>query len=143
MIETTRSQNGVRWLLGGFLIFAGLAHLTFARAEFAAQVPPWVPLDTDLVIVLSGIVEILLGASLLGLRKYRVWVGCATAAFFVAVFPGNISQYVNSVDAFGLNSDSSRLIRLFFQPVLILAVLWSTGTWWRRTRPTEAKGEAG
>ena len=90
-----------RILLGAFLIFAGANHLTVARVEFLAQVPPWVPLDGDLVVVLSGIAEIALGLGLVLLSRQRVLVGLATAAFFVLIFPGNISQYVNRIDAFG------------------------------------------
>ncbi|MBG6180494.1 DoxX family protein [Arthrobacter sp. CAN_A1] len=118
-----------RIVLGAFLFFAGLAHLTFARAEFAAQVPDWMPLNTDFVVVTSGIVEVLLGAALVFLPRWRVIVGWIVATFFVAVFPGNIAQYVEGVDAFGLDTDSSRLIRLFFQPALIAWALWSTGAW--------------
>jgi uncharacterized membrane protein len=116
-----------RVLLGLFLLFAGISHLTWSRIEFLAQVPDWVPLDADLVVILSGIVEIMLGSALIIVRKSRALVGWIVAAFFVAVFPGNISQYVNKVDAFGLDTDQARLIRLFFQPVLILWALWSTG----------------
>ena len=116
-----------RVLLGLFLLFAGMSHLTWSRTEFLAQVPDWVPLDADLVVILSGIVEIVLGSALIIVRKSRALVGRIVAAFFVAVFPGNISQYVNKVDAFGLDTDQARLIRLFFQPVLILWALWSTG----------------
>lgn len=118
-----------RILLGLFLLFAGVNHLTFARVEFLAQVPPWVPLDGDLVVVLSGIAEIVLGLGLLFITRFRVLVGLATALFFVLIFPGNISQYVNRIDAFGLNTDQARFIRLFFQPVLVLWALWSTGAW--------------
>lgn len=118
-----------RILLGAILLFAGISHLTWARIEFLAQVPQWLPVDADLVVVLSGIVEITLGASLLFLAKYKFWVGCATALFFVLIFPGNISQYVNRVDAFGLNSDTSRFVRLFFQPVLVVWALWATEAW--------------
>lgn len=118
-----------RILLGAFLVFAGVNHLTVARMEFLAQVPPWVPLDGDLVVLLSGIAEILLGAGLILLPKQRVLLGLATATFFVLIFPGNISQYVNRIDAFGLNSDQVRFIRLFFQPLLVLWALWSTGAW--------------
>ncbi len=122
-----------RVLLGAFLLLAGIGHLSWARSEFLAQVPTWLPINGDLVVVLSGIVEILLGLGLVALPKHKVWVGWTTAAFFVAVFPGNISQYVNGVDAFGLDSDIARGIRLFFQPVLVLWALWSTGAWkaWR------------
>lgn len=122
-------QTIFRILLGAFLIFAGVNHLTVARVEFLAQVPPWVPLDGDLVVVLSGIAEIALGLGLVFLSKQRVLVGLATAAFFVLIFPGNISQYVNRVDAFGLNTDQARFIRLFFQPLLVLWALWATGAW--------------
>ncbi|MBP3042393.1 hypothetical protein KKR91_15570 [Arthrobacter jiangjiafuii] len=115
--------------LGSFLAFAGTLHLTFARSEFQAQVPDWVPVDDDVVVLLSGVAEISLGAALILLRKRRVPVGLAVAAFFVAIFPGNISQYVTHTDAFGLNSDRDRLIRLFFQPLLVLWALWSTGAW--------------
>jgi uncharacterized membrane protein len=121
--------NFFRILLGAFLVFAGTAHLTVSRQEFLAQVPLWVPLDGDLVVILSGIAEIALGLGLIFLRKQRALVGLATAVFFVLIFPGNISQYVNRIDAFGLNSDQSRFIRLFFQPVLVILALWSTGAW--------------
>ena len=122
-------RNALRGVLGGFLIFAGTAHLTFARDEFDAQVPGWVPLDTGFVVVASGVVEIVLGVGLLLLYRNKVLMGWIVAAFFVAVFPGNIAQYVDHRDAFGLDTDSARLIRLFFQPVLVAWALWCTGAW--------------
>ncbi len=112
-------------------MIAGLAHLTWARSEFLAQVPGWVPLDADLVVVLSGVVEIALGGALVLLARYREVLGWVTAAFFVAVFPGNISQFVDGDAAFGLDSDAARAVRLLFQPVLIVLALWSTGAWER------------
>lgn len=126
-------QTFLRWLLGAFLLLAGTGHLTWARATFLAQVPPWVPLEGDLVVVLSGIVEIALGGALIALPRQRVIVGWLTAVFFVLIFPGNISQYVNRIDAFGLNSDLARGIRLLFQPLLVIWALWCTGAWraWR------------
>ena len=122
-------QAGLRILLGAFLFFAGISHLTVARTEFLAQVPDWLPLDGNLVVVLSGIVEIALGLALIFWVKQRVLVGLAAAVFFLLIFPGNISQYVNRIDAFGLNTDQARFNRLFFQPVLVLWALWSTGAW--------------
>ena len=117
-----------RSLLGAALTFAGTAHLTFARAEFQAQVPAWVPLDADLVVVLSGLVEIGLGLWLLSGFKQHI-AGLLTAAFFIAIFPGNISQWLTHSDAFGLNSDEARFIRLFFQPLLVVWAIWATGAW--------------
>lgn len=124
-----------RVLLGLFLAFAGTGHLTSLRQEFQAQVPPWVPLDADFVVVASGVVEITLGLGLIvAPRRVRPLVGWVVAAFFVAVFPGNISQYVTGTSAFGLTSDTARLVRLFFQPLLVAWALWSTGAWraWRQ-----------
>ena len=131
-------------LLGCFLVLAGLGHLSVLRQEFLAQVPTWLPVDGDLVVVISGIVEIMLGLGLMILPgRYRVITGWTTAAFFVLIFPGNISQYVNRIDAFGLNTDLSRFIRLFFQPVLVIWALWSTGAWqaWRNVISERPRGE--
>lgn len=144
VVQTSPVQSVFRILLAVFLGLAGVGHLSVLRQEFLAQVPTWLPIDSDLVVVFSGVVEIVLGVGLIILPGiYRVMIGWATAAFFVLIFPGNISQYVNQIDGFGLNSDLSRLIRLFFQPVLVIWALWSTGAWraWRQMksiRSTEA-----
>ncbi len=113
-------------ILGAALIAAGSSHLGSNRQEFQAQVPTWLPLDPDFVVIASGIVEIILGISLLTLWRYRTQVGLTVAVFFILIFPGNINQYVNQIDAFGLDTDRERLIRLFFQPLLVLWALWST-----------------
>ena len=119
-------RKGFQVLLGAALIYAGITHLTTNRTEFQAQVPTWVPFSADFVVLASGVVEIALGIALASLQ-YRRQVGWITAAFFIAIFPGNISQYVNGIDAFGLDTDQARLTRLFFQPVLVLWALWGTG----------------
>ena len=119
-------RKAAQVLLGGALTYAGITHLTTNRTEFQAQVPTWVPLSADFVVLASGVVEIALGIALASLQ-FRRQVGWITAAFFVAIFPGNISQYVNGIDAFGLDTDQARLIRLFFQPLLVLWALWGTG----------------
>ena len=121
-------RKATQVLLGAALMYAGITHLTTSRLEFQAQVPSWVPLSADFVVLVSGVVEILLGLSLSSLQ-YRKEVGLATALFFVAIFPGNISQYINGIDAFGLDTDRARAIRLLFQPPLVLWALWSTGAW--------------
>ena len=118
-----------RYLLGAALIYAGVGHFTFSRLAFQAQVPPWLPLDPDFVVLASGAVEIALGLGLIFIARYRKQIGWLTAAFFLAVFPGNISQYLTQTDAFGLNTDEARAIRLLFQPLLILWALWATAAW--------------
>lgn len=123
------ARTAARLLLGLALTFAGVSHLTSARAEFQAQVPPWVPLDADFVVIASGVVEIVLGAALIVLFRWKEWVGIATALFFIAIFPGNISQYLSGIDAFGLDTDEARAIRLIFQPLLVVWALWSTRGW--------------
>ena len=127
--EISRTQTALRLLLGAVLTFTGLSHLSWSRSEFLAQVPDWFPVDADLVVVLSGVVEVLIGTALLLAAKHRVVVGLVTAAFFVAIFPGNIAQLVEGTDAFGLDSNTSRAVRLVFQPVLVGWALWSTGSW--------------
>lgn len=131
MTETT-IKTTARLLLGSSLVLAGIGHLTFARTRdrrraFQAQVPDWVPLGKDDTVVYSGVAEIALGGSLLlADATHREAVGKVTAAFFMAVFPGNIAQYVNRRSAFGLDTDQKRLARLFFQPVLVYWALAST-----------------
>ena len=116
-------------ILGAGLAYAGFTHLTTNRTEFQAQVPTILQSQADFVVIASGVVEILLGISLIVLFKYRTYLGWIVAAFFIAVFPGNISQYIHGTDAFGLNTDQARAIRLLFQPLLVIWALWSTGAW--------------
>ncbi len=130
------ARTVARVALGAMLLFTGISHLTFARREFIAQVPQSLPLSDDAVVLLSGAAELLIGASLVALPARRVPVGLGTAAFFVAIFPGNIAQYLNGVSAFGLDTDGKRLARLFFQPALVAWALHSTGAWaWLRNGP--------
>jgi len=124
--RSTRFRSVTRFVLGGALIFAGLGHLTFSRVEFQAQVPDWVGVDKDVVVILSGLVEIALGLALIIVRRHRALLGLGAGLFFIAVFPGNISQFIDGHDAFGLNSNGARRNRLFFQPVLIAWAWWST-----------------
>tara|TARA_R110000796_G_scaffold43619_2_gene107104 strand:- start:1636 stop:2067 length:432 start_codon:yes stop_codon:yes gene_type:complete len=135
--KDTLTQNIFRIILAIFMIYAGFSHLTFNRIEFQAQVPDWVPFSKDLVVILSGIVEMILGLGLVFWKQERIKFGSALALFFILIFPGNIAQYLDGKDAFGaLNSDKARLIRLFFQPILIAWALWSSGAWnlWRTNK---------
>jgi uncharacterized membrane protein len=122
-------RTALQITLGAALTYAGITHLTTSRTEFQAQVPTILQSQADFVVIASGVVEIILGLSLILLFKYRTYIGWVTAAFFIAIFPGNISQYINGTDAFGLNTDQARLTRLFFQPLLVIWALWSTGAW--------------
>jgi uncharacterized membrane protein len=125
--ETSTTQDAARIALGLMLVTAGTSHLTFAREDFKAQVPPWLPLDPDTVVLQSGVAEIALGSALLVLPKQKALLGRIAGAFFTCVFPGNIAQYQHHRSAFGLDTDEKRFARLFFQPVLIAWALWSTG----------------
>ena len=144
------ARTGARWLLAAFLLLAGTAHLVRSQ-EFLAQVPSWVsswaPGGADLVVVASGVVELVLGLALLLVRRHRAVVGWVVAGFLVAVFPGNVSQWVTGSDAFGLDTDRARFVRLFFQPLLVAWALWCTGAWawWRarRARRSEQRGGSG
>ncbi|MCI9857501.1 DoxX family protein [Microbacterium proteolyticum] len=123
-------RSVVRWTLAAAMMFAGTAHLTFARRDFQAQVPDVVvergPLDRDAVVVASGVVEAAFGLALLALPRERRRIGAALAAFFIAIFPGNIDQWRKGRSAFGLDTDRKRFVRLFFQPLLVAAAWWST-----------------
>lgn len=123
-----------RWLLGAVLAFAGVGHLTRQREAFQAQVPDWFPIDPDVVVVVSGVIEIVLGMALVLLGRRRALVGWIVAGFFVVIFPGNIAQWREGTDAFGLDTDTERFVRLLFQPVLVVWALWATDAWrvWRR-----------
>jgi len=125
-LVTNPGQDAARIALGLMLVTAGTSHLTFAREPFKAQVPEWVPIDPDTVVLQSGWVEIALGTALVALPRHKVLLGRLAAVFFTAIFPGNIAQYQHRRNAFGLNTDSKRLARLFFQPALVAWALWST-----------------
>lgn len=127
--KTSTIQNILRILLGAFMLYAGIGHLTFLRIEFQAQVPTWITTDSqfmDFIVLASGIIEVIFGILMIWGGKIKVYTGIALAIFYVLIFPGNINQYVNQIDSFGLDTDKQRLIRLFFQPVLIIWALWST-----------------
>lgn len=125
--QVSTTQQVFRVILGLFMVTAAVGHFSFQRSTFQAQVPDWIPLPKDLVVILSGIVELALGLAMVFWKRQQVRVGIALAIFFVLVFPGNIAQYLQHTNAFGLDTDNARLIRLFFQPVLVMWALWSTG----------------
>lgn len=127
-------RTAVRVVLGLALVFAGVSHLSFARQDFQAQVPEFVPLDKDATVLASGVAEIGIGSALVLAGRRRVGIGWFAAVFFTAIFPGNLSQWIERRDGFGLDTDTKRIGRLFGQPLLIAAALWSTGAWRDRRR---------
>ena len=132
-MDDDRTRTIGRWALGGALLVAGTGHLTAQREEFQAQVPDWFPVDADVVVVASGVVELSLGLALILARRRRTAVGWIVGGFFVVIFPGNVAQLIEGTDAFGLDSNLKRALRLPFQPLLVAWALWSTGAWraWR------------
>ncbi len=131
----SRPRTVARVLLGLAMVGAGIGHLTVQREEFQAQVPDWFPVDKDLTVLGSGVIEIALGGAFVALPRHQRLIGALLAAFYVVIFPGNIAQYVEGTDAFGLDTDAKRFGRLFFQPVLIAVALYGGG-WGRRGRRT-------
>ncbi|WP_296197443.1 hypothetical protein [uncultured Microbacterium sp.] len=119
-----------RLALAALLAAAGAAHLWWARRGYRIVVPDWVEkwtrLDKDAVVVASGVVELTLATALVALPHERRRVGWAIAAFFVAVFPGNVHQWRTGRNAPLLDTDRRRFGRLFLQPVLVAWALWST-----------------
>ncbi|MGI4750492.1 MAG: DoxX family protein [Janthinobacterium lividum] len=127
IVKKENIKRGARILLGASLVFAGVSHLSFARKPFKAQVPDWVPLKKDDTVIYSGFAEVALGSALIFTSKNKeALIGKVAAGFFVAVFPGNISQYMHDRTAFGLNDRKKRFIRLLFQPALVYLALKST-----------------
>jgi uncharacterized membrane protein len=118
-----------RVLLAALLAAAGLAHLTVLRRGFRIAVPDWstrlLRTDKDTIVVTSGVVEVVLAAALLALPRERGRIGAAIAAFFVAVFPGNVHQWRTGASAPGLDTDARRFARLFLQPVLVAWALYA------------------
>jgi len=131
------AQTTARVVLGALMVTAGTLHLTAQREEFRAQVPDWFPVDEDLTVLASGVAEVALGGAFLALPGRRRTVGLLLAGFFVAIFPGNVAQYVEGTDAFGLDTDRKRLVRLFFQPLLVLWALYGGGVLRRGDRHAE------
>ena len=129
-LKTTFTQNFFRIFLGLIMIYIGIAHLTFRRVEFQAQVPVWITQNEnfiDFIVIVSGYIEIIFGLTLIFLKKYKSYIGIALAVFFILIFPGNINQYIYEIDALRLDSNEKRFYRLLFQPVLVLWALWSCG----------------
>lgn len=95
------------------------------------MVPDWATritrLDKDAIVIASGAAEVALAVGLVALPRERRRIGWATAAFFAAVFPGNVHQWRTRRSTPGLDTDARRFGRLFLQPLLVAWALWATG----------------
>ncbi|MCC2030803.1 DoxX family protein [Microbacterium allomyrinae] len=124
------TRDVARWVLGVLLLVAGLSHLTWGRRGYRIVVPDWATrllrTDKDMIVVASGAVEVALAGALVVLPADRTRIGWIVAAFFVAVFPGNVHQWRTGRPAPMLRTDRARFVRLLLQPVLVLWALWST-----------------
>lgn len=131
------SRAVARWILALALGAIGVTHFVSTRG-FRVVVPDWATritrLDKDAIVIASGAAEVALAAGLIALPRERRRVGWATAAFFVAVFPGNVHQWRTRRSTPGLDTDARRLGRLFLQPLLVVWALWATGDQDRRPR---------
>jgi uncharacterized membrane protein len=118
-----------RWTLAVGLGVMGVLHFAQTRG-FRGLIPEWATrvtrLDKDAIVLASGAAEITLAVGLIALPKERTRIGWATAALFMAVFPGNVHQWRTGRSTPGLDTGTKRLVRLFLQPVLIAWALWST-----------------
>ena len=129
IVKTSISQNILRVILGLIMIYIGIAHLSFRRIEFQAQVPRWLTSDEnliDMIILISGYIEIIFGVLMVWGGKFKAKTGLVLGIFYVLVFPGNINQYIHEIDGLRMYSNNERFLRLLFQPVLIFWALWST-----------------
>lgn len=114
----------LRVFLAISLMVVGTAH--FVKPEqFARIVPPQLPYPFQLVYI-SGFFEILGGIGLL-IPLVSVAAAWGIVALFIAVFPANINQAINSISIEGI-PDHPWLywFRLPFQAVLIAWAWWYT-----------------
>lgn len=118
-----------RWTLAIALGAIGVMHFTATRG-FRVVVPDWAVqvsrLDKNTIVRVSGAAEVALAAGLMVLPRVRRQVGWATAAFFVAVLPGNMHQWRTGRSTPGLDTDARRFGRLFLQPLLVMWAIWAT-----------------
>jgi uncharacterized membrane protein len=116
-------HTDARCAMALFFVIAGLSHFGPARAEFVGMVPPWVPVNHDVTIVVTGVLELCGGIGLLVPATTRV-AGIALALFLVAVFPANMYAAEHHLRIFG-REHPALLPRTIDQIVLLALVIWS------------------
>jgi uncharacterized membrane protein len=117
-------RGSVRIGLAAVLAIAGIAHFVAPR-PFIGHIPAVVPMRGELVAI-SGAVEVLLAAGLVGPRRWRRPAGTASALYLLLVFPGNAYAAISQVPIEGVPTGWVRWARLPLQVPLILAAWWST-----------------
>jgi uncharacterized membrane protein len=119
-----KNKETLRVFLSIALIIVGITH--FIRPEqYARIVPPQLPYPIELVYI-SGVLEILGGIGLL-IPDISVATAWGLIALFIAVFPANINQAINSIPIEGIpHHPLLYWFRLPFQAVLIAWAWWYT-----------------
>jgi uncharacterized membrane protein len=114
----------LRFFLSISLIIVGITH--FIKPEqFARIVPSQLPYPFELVYI-SGFFEILGGVGLL-IPSVSIAAAWGIIALFIAVFPANINQAINSIPIEGIpHHPWLYWFRLPFQAVLISWAWWYT-----------------
>src|SRR5215207_10355445 len=112
------------------MIVAGITH--FATVDpFVQHLPDWVP-AREVLVYLTGAVEIALGVALMRSARHRATVGRWVAAYLIAVFPANIYVAVADVDVTAQPGGLHAWIRL---PLQVLFIAWALVS----TRPSPAR----
>lgn len=75
------------YFLSLLFVVAGISHFMFPKF-FAAMIPPYLPYP-KLLVLISGVLEIILGTLLL-FPEVRTLTGIGLIALLIAVFPANI-----------------------------------------------------
>jgi len=119
-------KNITVYSLSLFYIGVGIKHFTNIDF-FLVIVPPYIPYP-ELMVYISGLFEIVLGALLIP-RKTRKYGALGLLVLLIAVFPANIYLFTSEIaqNTFGISRQDA-LIRLPFQALLILIAYWHSKT---------------
>jgi uncharacterized membrane protein len=112
---------------------AGLSHL-IDPIPFVQHLPTWVP-QRELLVLATGLAEMILGAALVLRQPYRRIAGVALAGHLVAVFPANVYVAVAGIEVDGQPGGLYPWLRLPWQVLYVWLAVWST-------RPSAREGSS-
>lgn len=123
----SRSKRMLMYIMAAFYAGVGYLHLA-SPGGFLAAMPPTLP-EPELLNVIAGLAEIVLGVFLLEPRT-RVLAAWGIIALLIAVFPVNVHMATENIgpDGPGSGGAVANWVRLPFQ---LLFIVWA---WWY-TRP--------